>query len=260
MTGSRKTAAGVDPLEIPETLKCVGTTAAAAATDSAADQTAAERPKVEPAQAKLIEEVTPSATEVELDADEREFRSMRRDVAGVKGSSSSGVVAISVGKIPEKNAFFRTSRDFHMVTAILDHPVGMENKFFAVTADMVGELQSIGITAVADYSLFLTQTTNGAYRIVLVRQANIDGEQNEYHRTKEIGLVRGYDEWVRLFTDLPNHCYKVFTAPHGRFSENPTWLNLKPAKIFRLAFRDRGNLIDSREHTLFKKLAARDSD
>jgi hypothetical protein len=76
---------------------------------------------------------------------------MRRDVDGVKGASGTGTVAISVGKIPEKNAFFRTSRDFHMVTAILDHAVGMENKFFAVTNDMVGELQSIGITAVADY-------------------------------------------------------------------------------------------------------------
>ena len=48
--------------------------------------------------------------------------------------------------------------------------------------------------------------------------------------------------------------------PIGRFSENPLWLDLKPAKIFRLAFRDRGNLIDSREHALFRKLAARDSD
>ena len=54
-------------------------------------------------------------------------------------------------------------------------------------------------------------------------------------------------------------CYKVFAAPAGRFGE-PQWPNLKPAKIFRLAFRDRGNLIDSREHALFKKLAARDAD
>ena len=93
-------------------------------------------PAIEP---KLItEEAAPSATEEELDADEREFREMRRDVDGVKGASGAGTVAISVGKIPEKNAFFRTSRDFQMITAILDHAVGMENKFFAVTPDMVG--------------------------------------------------------------------------------------------------------------------------
>ena len=35
---------------------------------------------------------------------------------------------------------------------------------------------------------------------------------------------------------------------------------LKPAKIFRLAFRDKGRLIDSPEHTLFQKWAARDRD
>ncbi|MGA8295391.1 MAG: hypothetical protein WB820_23485 [Rhodoplanes sp.] len=35
---------------------------------------------------------------------------------------------------------------------------------------------------------------------------------------------------------------------------------LKPAKIFRLAFRDKGRLIDSPEHALFRKWAARDAD
>ena len=104
---------------------------------------------------------------------------------------------------------------------------------------------------------------SGGYRLT-ARCGRLTGyprvEQNEWHRTKEIGLVRGYDEWVRLFTDMPNHSYKVFSAPHGRFTEDPVWPALKPSKIFRLAFRDRGNLIDSPEHALFQKLAARDSN
>jgi hypothetical protein len=72
---------------------------------------------------------------------------------------------------------------------------------------------------------------------VPVRQANADGEQNEYDRTKEIGLLQAADEWVRLYTDLENHCYKVFPAPAGRYSD-PVWPDLKSAKIFKLAFRD----------------------
>jgi AcrR family transcriptional regulator len=64
-------------------------------------------------------------------------------------------------------------------------------------------------------------------------------------------------EWVRLFTDQENRCYKVFPAPAGRFSD-PQWPALKEAKIFRLAFRDKGRLVDSPEHPLFKKWAARD--
>ena len=91
-----------------------------------------------------------------------------------------------------------------------------------------------------------------------VRQADSDGEQNEYDRTKEIGLVQAINEWVRLYTDLENKCYKVFPAPAERFGD-PQWPELKSAKIFKLAFRDKGRLIDSVEHPLFKKWAARDA-
>jgi hypothetical protein len=65
-------------------------------------------------------------------------------------------------------------------------------------------------------------------------------------------------EWVRLFTDQENRNYKVFPAPLGRFSD-PQWPDLKLASIFKLAFRDKGRLVDSVEHPLFKKWAGRDA-
>jgi hypothetical protein len=197
-------------------------------------------------------------TEEQLDEDEREFRAMRLDLPGVKGAAAAGIVAISVGKAPTKNEFFRTHPTFRPITKIVDHEVGMERTYFAVAADMVEPLAAIGIT-VASHVLYLTVTSRGMTRLVPVRQAAGDDEQNEYNRTKELGLVQGIDEWVRLFTDLENRCYKVFPAPVGRF-DDPQWPDLKPAKIFRLAFRDKGRLIDSTEHPLFKKWAARDSD
>jgi hypothetical protein len=196
-------------------------------------------------------------TEEELDAEEAEFRALRRDLSGVKGAGAAGIVAISVGKAPAKNEFFRTN-DFCPLIPIVDLEIGMERQFFAVTADVVEALSSIGIT-VTDHVLYLTVTAAGAVRIVPVRQANADGEQNEYNRTKEIGLIQSFDEWVRLFTDQANHCYKVFPATAGRFGE-PQWPDLKPAKIFKLAFRDKGRLIDSVEHPLFRKWASRDSE
>ena len=223
-----------------------------------------------PSLAKPIEDVVPIKdsdnttesiavdTEQELDADEQEFRAMRRDLPGVKGASAAGIVAISVGKAPAKNEFFRAHREFRPIVPIVDLEVGMERQYFAVTADMVENLNGIGIT-VTDHALYLTVTSRGAVRIVPVRQANADGEQNEYNRTKEIGLIQSFDEWVRLYTDQDNNCYKVFPAPAGRFGD-PQWPELKPAKIFKLAFRDKGRLIDSTEHPLFKKWAARDSE
>ena len=92
-----------------------------------------------------------------------------------------------------------------------------------------------------------------------VRQANSDGKQNEYARTKEIGLMQRIKEWVRLYTDQENHCYKVFPAPTDRFAD-PQWPELKAARIFKLAFRDKGRLVDSVQHPLFLKWAARDTD
>src|SRR5215472_295957 len=147
--------------------------------------------------------------EEQLDEEEAEFRAIRKDLPGVKGASASGIVAISVGKTPTKNEFFRSHKTFRPIVPIVDHEVGMERQFFAVTADMVEPLNAIGIT-VTDHVLYLTITTRGAYRIIPVRQANADGDQNEYHRTKEIGLMQAVDEWLRLFTDQENRCYKVF--------------------------------------------------
>jgi hypothetical protein len=55
--------------------------------------------------------------------------------------------------------------------------------------------------------------------MIPVRQANADGQQDEYTRTREIGLIQAMDEWKRLHTDQVNGCYRVFPAPAGRFGE-----------------------------------------
>ena len=194
--------------------------------------------------------------EEELDADEAEFRALRRDLPGVKGASAIGIVTVSVGKVPGKNEFFRTHPDFRPVVSLVDLEVGMERQYFAVTDEMVEALSGIGIT-VTPHTIYLTVTPRGAVRGVPIRHPDADGNLNEYHRTKELGLVEAIDRWVRLYTDQENKVYKVFPAPAGRFAD-PIWPELKPAKIFRLMFRDKGRLVDSPEHALFQKWAARD--
>jgi hypothetical protein len=193
-------------------------------------------------------------TEEALDEDEKEFRKLRRDIPGVKGASAIGIVAINVGKIPGKNEFFRTHPDFRPRVPLVDIEVGMEKQFFAVDNDMVVALAGIGIT-VTEHDLYLTVTPRGAVRIIPINCTT----ENEYARTKEIGLIDGINEWVRLYTDQENKVYKVFPAPKERFAD-PIWPVLKPAKTFRLAFRDKGRLVDSTDHPLFKKWAARDRD
>jgi hypothetical protein len=114
----------------------------------------------------------------QLDEEEEEFRALRRDLPGVKGASAAGIVSIGVAKIPGKNEFFRTHPDFRPIIPIVDLEVGMERQFFAVTDEMVEALASIGIH-VTNHVLYLTVTARGVVRIVPVRQANADGEQND---------------------------------------------------------------------------------
>jgi hypothetical protein len=191
-------------------------------------------------------------TEEELDADEAEFRKLRRDLPGVKGASAIGIVSINVAKTPGKNEFFRTHPDFRPRVPLVNTEVGMERQFFVVDDSMVVALAGIGIT-VSDHDLYLTVTSRGGVKIIPI-DCN---SENEYTRTKEMGLIDGIDHWVRLYTDQENKNYRTFPAPEGRFA-NPIWPELKHAKIFRLGFRDKGRLIDSPEHPLFKKWAARD--
>jgi hypothetical protein len=198
----------------------------------------------------------PSELKQELDEEEKEFRAIRRDLDGVKGASAAGIVIIAVSKTPGKNEFFRTHPTFRPIVPMVNIEQGMDKHYFAVAPDMVSALAGIGIT-VSDHALYLTVTSEGALCIVPVRQASDDGEQNEYDRTKEIGLLRGRDVWLRLYTDMKNKCYKVFEAPVDRFSD-PLLPELKHSKIFKLGFRDKGRLLDTTEHSLFLKWAARD--
>src|SRR5260221_12049802 len=97
-------------------------------------------------------------TEEELDEEEREFRALRRDLPGVKGASASGIVAISVGKAPAKNEFFRTHAEFRPIVAMVDLEVGMERQFFPVPKGWFTALHRTGIT-VSDPVLYLPSTS-----------------------------------------------------------------------------------------------------
>ena len=207
----------------------------------------------EPASKPKLEVVSPE----ELDEEEKEFRALRRDLPGVKGAGEAGLLAISVGRQPTpKNEFYRTHPDFRPVIPMVNIEVGMDKRFIAVMPHMIAPLAGIGIT-VTDHTLYLIVSPRGALRIIPVRGPNAEGEQNEWDRTKEMALIDGIDGWVRMYSDREGNCYKSFPAPAGRFGE-AVWPGIKDARIMRLAFRDRGWLIDGHEHILVRTWAGRD--
>jgi hypothetical protein len=227
-----------------------------------------QNPAIEPGESgeAVIKATVPPEGMEELDEDERELRALRRDVDGVKGASAAGTVSINVGKTPPKNEFFRTDPNFRVTLAMVVHEVGIEKQFIAVHPDMIPLLEAIGIS-VADHTLYLTVTSEGAITVIPVRQAASDREQNEYDRTKEIGLNRAVKEWKRLYTDMKNRVYKVFPEPGSKDAEkikdrfgDPVFPSMSEAKIIRLGFKDKGRMIADTQHTLYLKWVARDAE
>ena len=138
-----------------------------------------------------LDQPLPSADEAALDQDELEYRSLRRDLPGVSGASAQGIVAIAVSRIPTKNEFFRTHATFRPTVKLVNVEVGMEQQYFAVTPDMEQPLHGIGIGC-AEHTLYLTMSPRGSYHVIPI---NCETE-NEYTRTKEIGLLDGVQRWV----------------------------------------------------------------
>ena len=55
-----------------------------------------------PSESSATDSTIPPEIAAELDEEEKEFRALRRDLPGVKGSSAAGIVTISVGKSPTR--------------------------------------------------------------------------------------------------------------------------------------------------------------
>jgi hypothetical protein len=211
------------------------------------DDTVQPKPKLE---------VVPSE---QLDEEEEEFRRLRRDVPGVKGAGEIGIISISVGRQPSpRTEFYRTAKFFRPVVQIVAVEVGLDKQFVAVAPNMVEPLSSIGINT-RDFTLYLIVSPRNTLRVIPVRGPDPEtGTQNEWDRSKEMALLDGVDAWVRMYSDREGSCYRSYPAPIGRFGE-PAWpTTLKPAKIFRMCFRDRGRLIDSTDHALVRAWAGRD--
>jgi hypothetical protein len=202
------------------------------------------------------EESAAKAGAADLDEDERALRALRLDLPGGNVAPPNGIIALSVSNRFPRREFFRTHPDYHPTMHVIDHAAGLDVEYHIVSPSMVPELASIGVD-VLPHRIYIIMTTEGTIKLMPVRQADIDGSQNEWNRTREVVLLRGMTNWVRTISDRANGRYRVFRAPEGRFPD-PLWPDLTLAKIIRLAFTDRGHLIDGPEHPLFRKWAARD--
>ena len=163
-------------------------------------------------------DANPGVSQVEhqeqLDEEEREFRALRRDFPGVKGAGAAGIVAVSSPRSPA-----RMSSSAPTPNSGRSMPWSISklawNGILRCHRSDGGGLECDRYHGDRSHSLLHVTRAGSRNRSGSSSRYN-DGEQNEYARTKEIGLMQASDEWVRLFTDRENRCYQVFPAPARR--------------------------------------------
>ena len=178
-----------------------------------------------------------------LDEEEPEFRVLRRDLPGVKGASAAGIVSIGVGKIPGKNEFFRTHPEFRPTVPMVDVEVGMEKQYFAGKDDRGGALrwhryQRYRSHAVSDGNLAPVRFGSSRFG-----NQQLYGQITTMRAPKEIGLIRGVDTLGSALHRSGEQCTTRFLRRPPTALPNRSGRRWSHAKIFRLAFRDKGRLI-----------------
>jgi hypothetical protein len=187
-----------------------------------------------------------------LDAEEKLLSEMRTDLPGRAGVPD-GVVAITVAHKLPKDTFLRVNKPNTIAVRMYAKTVGMDTEYYAIHPSMWTAFASIDVT-LANFRLYEILTHDGAHFVHPVRQADHGDSQNEYTRTKEIALETATTKWVRISTDKANKKYRVFPAAKDRFPD-PLFPGYTPARLLKLCFADRGLLVDSAQHDLFKGLA-----
>jgi hypothetical protein len=193
----------------------------------------------------------------QIEQDERDLKAIMLDQPGVAASAvAAGTVAVGTGR-PPKDEFFRchSGDTFHPLVPMVATNNKMDRVFCTVAPGMLPVLASLHIS-VAPFRIYLVQTEADIWRLVPVRQARKDGNQNIWDATLEVCLHQAMKEWIRIYNDPDRQDdeggWKKFPAAKDRFPD-PVWPALPMATLIRLAFKDRGNHIDSPEHPLVQK-------
>jgi hypothetical protein len=103
---------------------------------------------------------------------------------------------------------------------------------------------------------YLTITDEGFLRWVAVPQ-----NDNEWNTSREHCLIQARRTWGRMIANTEAGRYDWFDPrDHGYDPPNlpePAWPTETPARLFLLAFKERGRLIDSPDHPFVRKLVGR---
>jgi hypothetical protein len=109
---------------------------------------------------------------------------------------------------------------------------------------------------VSHFTLYPYINRVGVIRLWPVRLPAADGRVNEWHRSAAVAAALGQKKWIRVAANMSLGAYDVSEAVNQ--PPDPEWPDeLGLGDMLRIAFHDRGRIINSMDHPVVKMLAGR---
>jgi len=164
------------------------------------------------------------------------------DEAGQIGTEEV-LAHISVRK-PSINEFVRVNPDpaMSLATSIFIDPE-RETYFVAPSA------RNILVAGVKAMLLVPAVNQRGLFFIWPIALGDGTGRRNAWHETAREAAELAKREWVKIVSDMPSGCYRIYKAK-GKLAD-PVFPEKNLEELLRLAFR--GRVIDSDDHPVVKQ-------
>jgi hypothetical protein len=190
-----------------------------------------------------------------LDHDEALMSQLRVNLFSAAGLAASAI-PLGVVKAHKPHELFRTHPDANavpLVWSVFDEgQKGVD--FYVAMPAMVEPLRALKAKIVL-CKYYLTITADGIVRWLVVPQS-----ENSWHVSREKCAVLARRSWGRMISNQEADQYDWFDPKEHGYevsTPEPSWPPESPAKLFMLAFKDRGRLITDPEHALVRKLVGR---
>ena len=164
------------------------------------------------------------------------------DEAGQIGTEEV-LAHVSVRK-PSINEFVRVNPDpaMSLATSIFVDPE-RETYFVAPSA------RNVLVAGVKAMLLVPTVNQRGLFFIWPIALGDGSGRRNAWHETAREAAEYAKREWVKLASDMPGGCYRIYKAKGAL--PNPVFPDKSLEELLRIAFR--GRIIDSESHPVVRQ-------
>ena len=183
------------------------------------------------------------------DQDEALLATLRLDPAKVEAAVK---IPISVQvRRPSKQEFIRVHPQLEINVSAIELKEDSDGGLYLVAANMAAALSGEANA----YVLRPYVNRAGVLRLWPLRLPDPDGKQNPWHRTAAVAAIKAMGGWVRVTANRSAGEYEVFVAPNQ--PPPPEWPETSFPDMLRLAFTDRGRVIQDAEHPVVKQLLGR---